>query len=59
MTTKRNWTHSLFALALLAVFAYAGVLLAGKPEKKPPKDEPPAPNISFFMVHPGVVGGCL
>ena len=57
MTTKRNWTHSLLALTLLAVFAYAGVLLAGKPDKKPPKDDPPPEiTISYTMTLLGTLG---
>ncbi len=57
MTRKRKWTHSLFALALLALFVSAGTLLADKGGKKPPKDEPPAPNISFSMTLLPTLGG--
>ena len=47
MTRKRKWTHSLFALALLAIFVSAGTLLAGKGGNKPPKDDPPPPDITM------------
>lgn len=39
------------------MFVLAGTLLAGKGGKKPPKDEPPAPNISFSMTLLGTLGG--
>ena len=58
MTTKRYWTHSLFALALFALFISAGALLAGKPDKKPPKDDPPPEiTISYSMTLLGTLGG--
>jgi probable HAF family extracellular repeat protein len=63
MTDRRKWTHSLFALALLAVFVSAGALLAGNNGKKPPKDDPPPDDppteitISYTMTLLGTLGG--
>ncbi len=57
MTTKRKWTRSLFALALLAVCVSAAALFAAKGGNKPPKDDPPPPNISYSIARLGTLGG--
>ena len=49
MTKNRKWTQTLFTLGLLAVFASAGVLFAGKGGGKPPKDDPPPSGRIYFL----------
>ena len=59
MSRKRKWTHSLFALAMLAVLVSAGTLLGGKPPKDdPPPDDPPSEiTISYSITLLGTLGG--